>query len=243
MMRKISAIFIISLILFSISSCRDGIEDGFSYPKHKVWAHRVNSPEQANLKMKSFDGVEIDLAYDKVSGELYVSHDVEKGKMNLTFRQFLQQLENPAKTHYWLDLKNLWDNTEGICDTISNLARLYGFENKFFVESWSAKSLKIAKEKGLTTSLWVGNVCDGRAIDTLAWKEKLSKDIEKCNPDALSAEFRMWRLLVEHFPDKNIHLWHTPAKYNEENVKLTRDMCRDKHVKVVLVDYDEPISY
>ena len=76
-----------------------------------------------------------------------------------------------------------------------------------------------------------------------AWRDKISKRIAEAQPDVLSADYRMWQLLEEHFPDINILLWQTPASFNKENVEITKKICRDPHVQVLLVDYDKPVNY
>ena len=209
----------------------------------KIWAHRVNTLEVANQKIKHFPGIEVDLVFDTITDELYVSHDIEGSNANLTFRQYLQQLKKPGSVKYWLDVKNLYDNPDAICDTILQLADYYGFNKKFFVESWDVWALKTAKSKGVSTSLWVENVYDLPEIDTLKWVEKVRNAITLCNPDALSAHYLMRPFLDEYFLEIGINLWQTPAEYNDENVEITREICRDPHVKVVLVDYDKPIFY
>lgn len=232
------------LILFPaiFLNCSGG-GDVFSFKGSKIWAHRINNPDDANTKMKAFTGIEIDLAYDSISGNLYVSHDIDASRMQMTFRQYMRQIERPSKSYYWLDVKNLFDNPEKICDTIICIARDFGIENKFFVESWSAKALKSAKEKGVTTSLWVENITGKIDCDTLRWLEKYKKIVEEVQVDALSADYRMRHLLNEYFPEIIINLWQTPAEFNDENVEITREICRDPHVKVLLVDYDKPVSY
>lgn len=239
-MKRISIIVLVFAMVFLGCGSRN---DGFSYPKSKIWAHRVNEPEQANMKMKTFDGIEVDLSYDVESGELFVSHDIDKNMMQLTFRQYLQLLDRPHKSYYWLDVKNLFDNPDAICDTILLLADVYGFKNKFFVESWDGNALIKAHKKGIQTSLWVDNVSVKNTTDIKRWFEKYSTIVGNVNPDALSAEYHMLHLLVDNFPDKNIYLWQTPAEYNDENVEITKEICRDPHVKVLLIDYDKPIKY
>lgn len=234
---KVFVVLAVSLMLFG---CKN--DDSFKYPKSKIWAHRVNNPEDANKKIGVFDGIEIDLVLDTVSGNVLVSHEIDNHN-KLTFREFLRKIKKTGKTYYWLDVKNLYDDVDAICDTIIVLADEFGFRNHFFVESWHSWSLKIAKEKGLRTSLWVTNIFDSQEHDTLRWKSNVEKAITVCNPDALSAEYRMRKLLDEYFPENNIHLWQTPAAYNDENVKITREICLDPHVKVLLVDYDKPIAY
>ena len=230
-------IFLLFAII-SFSSCDKG--NDFSYTKSKIWAHRVNTPEEANRKIPLFDGIEVDLVYDTITGNLYVSHDI--GDNSLTFNDYLAQLNN-TQTHYWLDVKNLYDNADVICDVINSLANRYNFKNNFFVESWSTSAIKKAKKKGLVTSLWVDNIAIDNEPDTAAWHAKVLRQIETAQPDAISADYRMWKIIKQYFPDKNIHLWHTPADYNEGNAQLTKEMCQDEQVKVVLVDYDEPILY
>ncbi len=220
-----------------------GIQLALTGCEKKIWAHRVNSPEVANQKIQHFPGIEVDLVFDKATSELFVSHDIEGSNTKLTFRQYLQQVKKPGSVKYWLDVKNLYDDTDAICDTICQLADNYGFRCNFFVESWDVWALSKAKEKGISTSLWVENIFDFPERDTLKWVEKVRKSVELCNPDALSAEYRMRQLLDTYFPEININLWQTPAEFNDDNVKITKEICHDPHVKVLLVDYDKPIKY
>jgi hypothetical protein len=53
----------------------------------------------------------------------------------------------------------------------------------------------------------------------------------------------MHPLLDAAFPNENILYWHLPENETPEGIALTRELCRTPNVKVVLVDYDEPISY
>lgn len=210
-----------------------------SMDKSKVWAHRVNTPEEANKKIKFFEGVEVDLVFDTSSGEIYVSHEIDHHTL-WTFREYLRHVTNPEKPYYWLDVKNLDANVEAICDSINSLAVDFGFQNRFFVESWHAYALRTAKEKGIQTSLWVDNIFERENPDTLEWRDKVANAIEIARPDAISAEYRMRQLMVNYFPEMSVNLWQTPAECTPENVEMTREICRDSHVKVVLVDYEKP---
>ena len=214
----------------------------FEYPSSKIWAHRVNDPEETNAKTEAFDGIEVDLVYDKQNNNIYVSHEKEYGDA-MTFREYISKLNHPDEVHYWLDVKNLNEDTETICDTIIAIAYDYGFDGKFVVESWYASAVKQANKKGVYTSLWVDNIAAQDNPDTTAWFDKYSKRIDVGKPDALSADYRMWQLLVEYFPEMKLHLWQTPAEFTKENVRITKKICRDPHVKVLLVDYDKPVNY
>ena len=208
----------------------------------KIWAHRVNDPEEANLKTETFDGIEVDLVYDKQKNNIFVSHEKDYGDA-MTFREYISKMNNPGKVYYWLDVKNLNEDTETICDSIISIANKYGFDGKFVVESWYASAVKRVNQKRIYTLLWVDNIANQENPDVAAWYEKMSKRIAEANPDALSADYRMWQLLVKYFPDMKLHLWQTPASYNKENVEITKKICRDPHVKVLLVDYDKPVNY
>ena len=236
-LKKTFEFLILLLTIYSFSSCEK--ESGF-YTKSKIWAHRVNTPEDANKKIALFDGIEVDLVYDTITSNLYVNHDI--GDNSLTFNDYLKQLDN-TQTHYWLDVKNLHDTTGAICDTIIALSKKYKFKNKFFVESWSSVALKKAKEKGVMTSLWVDNIALDDEPDTTAWHEKVLEQIGIAHPDAISADYRMRDIIKQYFTDVNLHLWQTPFNYSEKNAAITRELCRDKQVKVVLVDYGQPILY
>lgn len=234
-----SVLACILALLLSCSNKVENVEDDVSYPKSKVWAHRVNTPAEANEKIKCFDGIEIDLVYDASTGELMVSHEIDYDA-KMTFREYLQGVCEPDKPCYWLDMKNLDLNAEAICDTILSLAEDFGFIKKFFVESWHSYALNIAKEKGIKTSLWVDNLYGMENPDIDEWFSKVSSGINIAHPDAISADHRMWKLVVSYFPDMNINLWQTPTLLNDENVELTKEICRDQHVKVLLVDYEKP---
>ena len=102
------------MLLLCCLSCSSDSENGFSYPRNKIWAHRVNTPEEANTKLKKFDGIEVDLVYDTFTGEVFIGHDIDRNMMELTFRQYIQQINNPRKAYCWLDVKNLYDNPSAI---------------------------------------------------------------------------------------------------------------------------------
>lgn len=226
------------IVLIALLSCRDGSV----YTRSKIWAHRTNTPEEVNKKSKKFKGIEVDLFYDALTGNILVKHDIDAINP-ITFREFLGKIKKPHKLHYWLDIKNLNVDPETICDSIISITSDFDITNKYFIESWYADALICAKDKGVYTSLWIYNLLDMNDLDTLAWYNMASKKITMVQPDAISADYHMYELLVKFFPDYNIHLWQTPAEYNDYNIKTTKKLCDDDHVKIVLVDYPEPIRY
>ena len=220
-------------------------ENTFNYPTSKLWAHRANDTIVAQTKKQVFDGLEVDVMYSNEDNELYIGHDEWDGMYKLTLEEWFAALPEPEKTCYWIDMKNLDNNNaEVIGDKIIGITEKFNITDKVLVEHTDINALKILKSKGLKVILWVYNMYwNDDNIDTTTWKKRIKDQIENLNPDALSCEYRMFPLLPESFPEENIHFWHTPAKLNDENAELTRKLCRNKSVKVVLVDYDEPIEY
>ena len=79
--------------------------------------------------------------------------------------------------------------------------------------------------------------------DTLSVIKKIRSQIELVEPDAISCVYTMFPILCDSFPNQNIHFWDTPKKFTPDNVEHTKNLCRSKNVKIVLVDYPEPIDY
>lgn len=218
----------------------------FKYPKSKVWAHKVNDTVVANIKGKIFDGLELDVCFVKSDSTLYVGHEMVDSVNKLTLQMWFSAMDNPRKNNYWLDVKNLnVENVQPIAKQILDIIKRYKLNGKIIVESYNKKPLKLFKQFGIPVSLWVENVYYWKNWDEnpKGWYKSTKNEIDYVNPDAISCEYRMYELLTKYFPEQNIHLWQTPMKYNEKNVELTRKMCRNKSVKVVLVDYDEPVNY
>lgn len=217
----------------------------FKYPASKLWAHRANDTAIAQTKKQVFDGLEVDVMYSAEDNELYIGHDEWDGMYKLTLEEWFAALPEPQKTCYWIDMKNLdTDNAEIIGSKILGITEKFKITDNVMVENTDCAALKIVKEKGLHVILWVYNMYwNDNHIDTATWQKNTKEQIDILEPDALSCEYRMYPLLPESFPEQNIHFWHTPAELNDANAELTRTLCRNKSVKVVLVDYNEPIDY
>ena len=217
------------------------LDGGLILPKNKVWAHRVNDTITAQTKSQRFLGMELDIVYSPSQNQLFVCHNEEDTIKGLTLSQYFSAIKPMKKLCFWLDIKNLNYFT---ADTISALVKKeldhYGIVDRAFLENYDSWALQKVKNHGLHTSLWVDNFY-WTTIDTASWVEKINGQIQIANPDGLSCEYRMFGALTEWFPDKNIFLWHTPAELTPENAALTRTFCLHPSVKIVLVDYDEPI--
>ena len=215
----------------------------YIYPDSKLWAHRVNDTINAQHKKNIFAGLEVDVRYSPRSQEFYVGHD-EKDTINkLTLKQWFEAIDDPEQICYWIDLKTLDEEyAEEIGNKLLELFSQYNIIEKAFVENPSWKGLKILKRKGLHVLLWVDNII-WSDLDSVSIIKSIRTKVQNLAPDAISCEYHMFPLLTDSFPDVNVHFWHTQIEQNEENIEHTRKMCRNKSVKVVLVDYDYPIKY
>lgn len=213
------------------------------YPNSKIWAHKANDTTIAKCKRIFFDGLEVDAMYSEASDILYVGHDECDTINKLTLDQWFSSLQNPHNTYYWVDMKNLNEsNADKILIAFNAIAQKYGIKDVMYIESPYYKALKTLKNDSFNVILWVDNLYS-KEMDTTTWFNLTKSRIEYLSPDAISCDAGMFSMLTGYFPEQNIHLWQTPADYSEANAEITRKLCRNKSVKVVLVDYNKPISY
>lgn len=219
------------------------IDGGLQLPKKKVWAHHVDDTLTAQARERCFEGLELDLVYSSSQRQLFVCHNEMDTVKGLTLQQYLAALEQPEKLCFWLDIKNMdYATADSISVLIKETLKPYGLLDRAFLESPDQWALGKVKLNGLHTSLWVDSFYYSD-IDTVSWVERVSRRIQTAQPDAISCEYRMFGALVQFFPEQNIFLWHTPAPLTPENAELTKTFCRHPSVKIVLVDYDQPIKY
>lgn len=245
-MKRIHLLPALLFMALLVTGCRRPpvqLDGGLLVPCNKVWAHQVDDTLTAQAKEKLFDGMELNIVYSASQHQLFVGHNVMDTIKGLTLQQYLASLKRPQELCLWLDLKNITYNTaDSISELIKELLTPYGLLDRAFVESTDPWSLEIVKYHGLHTSLWVESFYY-QGIDTASWVEKVNERIQRAHPDAISCEYKMFGALTEFFPDHNIFLWHTPADMTPENVELTKTFCQHPSVKIVLVDYDQPIKY
>lgn len=234
-------------ILIILSGCRKTTEHGTDKPSNyadKFWAHKVNDTLTAQKKQHKFAGMEVDLVYSTFQNELFVGHELYDTIKRISFKQWIAALDNPKEARLWLDVKNLSpDNADAIGNLISTVTDLYGNKDNILVEHTSHHALEIIKQKGLPVLLWVDNLYWWDSKDTVTWLKITQKKIRKLKPDGLSCEYRLYPLLNNSFPEENIYYWHTPCEKTPENVALDKQMAKEQNIKVILVDYDEPVDF
>ena len=232
---------LLALILLStiIGSCTNS---KFKYPESKVWAHRVNDIESAKIKSKNFDGIEVDAIYSKFQKKIFIGHELADTINNIMLDEWFNAIENPSKKCFWIDFKNLdTENATDIAYNICSTMARKGLHDNIFVESYNIQALKKLKKTGLRIILWTDDLSWNK-LDTATWCKQTKERIEDLKPDAISNRAEMAELMIRTFPEQNIHIWQTPAEYNEKNAERTRELCNNKSVYVVLVDYDKPIK-
>lgn len=237
------SIFILSLFI----SCDDNAGfKSFDYTGSKTWKHGVYSKYDAQKYESIFDGLEVDVVYSPEKDDIYVGRVVADTSKKLTLDEWFSVLEKPEKMQYWIDFKNLSEeNASQACKVLDDLNDKYGFKDNAFVENKNLKALKIMKENGFHIMLWVENIKYWRSKerkDSVYLAKMIRSQIDDLHPDAISCEYSMYPFLCDSFPEQNIHFWDTPKDFTPENVMFTKELCDNESVKVVLVDYPEPID-
>lgn len=218
----------------------------FNYPDSKTWKHGVYSKNDAKKYAELFDGLEVDVIYSKAKNNIYVGRVEADTSKKLPLDDWLSVINNPEKNRFWIDFKNLSaKNAVDAFEVLDPIVKKYKLENKFFIESKDVEALKIAKDKSYNVMLWVENINywkSKKREDTISVCKLIRKRINELKPDAISCEYTMYPLLCDSFPEQNIHFWDTPKEYTPENVEFTKELCNNRSVKVVLVDYPNPVD-
>ncbi len=214
----------------------------FAYPKSKIWAHGVYGIEMGRQTEDRFDGMEVDLVYSEYQDRLLIGHDLCDTVYDLSLDTWLDSLNHPESDYFWLDMKNLTpENASRISHHICQVGREHHILQRMMVESQDHQALKTVKDSGLYVILWVDNIWwSGHSEEE--WFENTCRQIEELHPDALSGNYHNFPRLPEAFPNQHIHIWDTPRAYNDTNVAHSQMIASHPSVKVVLVDYPEPID-
>ena len=227
-------------ILLLLSGCHQS-------PKqytNKFWAHKANDIEVAKQKRQLFKGLEVDSVYSAYQNELFVGHEFRDTLKGLTFSQWMAALGRPRSTRFWLDVKNLdTTNAEQISQLIRKVTDKYHIRRHVLVENQSHQALKIVKEHKLPVLLWVDNLYWIFPHDTVAWLKTTQEHVNELCPNGLSCEYRLYPLLNSSFPENDIYYWHTPCDKTPENVEFDKMLAKEQNIKVILVDYDEPVEF
>ena len=207
-----------------------------SFPS-KIWVHRVNTVERAQLLLNEFDGIEIDVVYDPRKQRFDVRHrDIPS--IGLYLVDYFERLDERRKPLYWVDIKNLnADNQLDQLDRFLALEEKYSLQNRFIVESPSIELLQEFTDAGFITSYYLPHI-DTRSAspeEIADWVKKLKAQISDSRVCAISADYEMYPLLRRYFSDADTLLW-TSHRYDRQidRHEIERIVSANR-VKVLLV--------
>ena len=202
----------------------------------KVFAHRVNSIEKLNSSLKFFNGVELDLVFQK--NTLDVNHPPAPS-INLNFRDYFNNIPISKTPFLWLDIKNL--NKENSNDVLILLQSIFAERsypvNKVLIEASYPEALPIFTKIGYKTSYYLPY--DLRKKTEVELEIEINKidSILKKQPDiGISSDYRDYNIMNQNFPNKKKYLWMINSITKRWFTK-TRKILKDSTVKIVLVNY------
>lgn len=213
------------------------------YPSSKIWYHGANYASSVAERSMKFEGLELDINYSSATGKMYVCHNIEDTIKSVTLEEWFEILPDPTRNWYWFDMKNLTVSTaDELAVKIDEVVQKYGIKEKIWIEYYDVNALRIIKNYGFNTILTVENL-NSQVYSEYVWQYFLLGKINTLKPSAIGCDYTMANLLNRYFSDQEIFLWHSTIVYTDEYAAETRALCSIPSVKVVLVDYNEPITY
>lgn len=230
-----TAIFLTCLILYKYSPYK--IE--FLGYYDKIWAHRVNSKEKLNSALNFYSGVELDLVYNSEKNIFDVNHPPAKS-INLTFEEYLSEINKDKSSGIWLDIKNLnKDNSRLIFNRLTEVFDTFNYNiENVLVETRYPEALPLFTENGFITSYYLpSGLRNKKLINLTSEIQRINEILIKQPNIGISSNYKDYQILQEYFPNKDKYLWMT-SSITERWFQETRSILKDKKVKVVLVNYN-----
>lgn len=204
----------------------------------KIWAHRVDSEEKLKSALRYFEGVEVDLVYDKTHDILDVTHPPVPS-IGLDLKQYITNIPSEKEPFIWLDIKNL--NSKNADSILVLLIKLFKEKQypleKILVETRYPEALPIFHEVGFNTSYYLPS---GLGEIT---EEQYKVEIEKINtvlknqPEVgISSNYIDYEMMAKEFPHRDKYFWIT-SSVREHGFSTPRKILKDSTVKAVLISY------
>jgi heptose-I-phosphate ethanolaminephosphotransferase len=210
--------------------------NGIDFPS-KVWVHRVNTVERAEILLGNFAGIEIDVIYDSTLDVFDVRHrDIPS--IGLYLERYFEVLEKANRPFYWIDIKNLERQNElEQFQKLSKLAKKYDLMKRIIVESPTIKSLARFTDAGFITSYYLPHfeleAASTQEIQT--WVRAVKASISGSRVHAVSADYKMYPLIEKYFNDADTFLWASLRFDNLEHREKVNEIVSVENVKVLLV--------
>lgn len=203
----------------------------------KAFAHRVNNIEKLNSSLKFFNGVELDLVFQK--NTLDVNHPPAPS-ISLSFRDYFNNIPTSKTPFLWLDIKNLnKENSNEVLTLLQSIFEERGYPvNKVLIETSYPEALPIFTKIGYKTSYYLPYGLRKKTEVELEIEINKIDSILKKQPDlGISSDYRDYNIMNQNFPKKDKYLWMTTS-ITERWFQETRSILKDEKVKVVLVSYN-----
>lgn len=207
--------------------------------KTKQWAHRANNSADANVYLKEFPGIELDVFYDDLEGGFYVKHD-EDGQNTETLEEYFSKINKVSSFYYWLDLKNLGFKNEGVINKrLQYLTDKYNIRDKLIIESSRSNVLGLLGDDGFYVSLWIPSFVynSGDSLNNYEKVKDIRRVLSKHRFNAISAHVEMKPFFDDYLSNCTKHYWTNGLDKNELH-QFLNECEKDTTVKVVLVDVE-----
>ncbi len=237
MIKKIKIAFIIVLssavayILYSYVPYR------FEFAGHydKIWAHRNNSIEKANITENYFKGLELDLVYHKNEDFLDVNHPPATS-IHLSFDNYVAALKK--QPFLWLDIKNLKENNASlILNKLQQIIQKHKYPlSKILVETRYPNALVHFTKYGFKTSYYLPFLYKLDSVNVKKELLNIQKTLDLQQNIGISFYYRDYELIRNLYPNKTKYTWITDG-VRQRNFKLAKKILNDTTVKVVLIRF------
>lgn len=205
---------------------------------NKVLAHRVNSLEKQKQALKYFNGLELDLVYQKDKNELDVNHP-PTASIGLTFETYLSQIESNKFPFLWLDIKKLdTTNADAIILKLNTLFEAKNYpKHKILIETPFPEALPKFTADGYKTSYYLKPDLHKKTGEDLKNEINYIKIILDQQPAiGISSSYKDYALMKEYFPKKTKYIWAISSPYRFK-YKEVRSILEDKNVAIVLTKF------
>ncbi len=198
--------------------------------------HAVNDIRRAQVKEKSFDGVEIDINH--FNGQLVAAHDHPNEKSPL-LTDILAALTEPEKKTFWLDVKTTLTQDDMIqFKQIAQQFHIHPRRMLFEVKGGAIADLLTAN--GFPILLQIPSHFNKDHHDPQLRRElnaELEDLLRQYHPFAIAASLGKYPYLKTYFPHYNKAIYSSTTKRPSlKKYFLTRAMRQDPHVLVWMQD-------
>lgn len=216
-MKKLLIVLGVYLVLWATTIYRT--ENLFSYPLQgeaftdiafkdfnfsgKRLTFRVDSLTLLRANMGRDDGYEIDMHFRQ--GKLLIGHNPED-LTDLSFEKMLQEIPEPARYVFWLDLKNLEEaNRTEILKHLAYLIDTYSLKDRLIVESKNVSVLTTMRGRGFYTSYYLP--FPNRYRPSQKDAIMLAETLRKYPVDAVSSFGSLSPFMEHYFPHVPFLAW------------------------------------